>query len=217
MKKTLSLRDVNMILVVVGLILLIATYFLVFRSFSEKNSELDTQYTERSAHLKELQGYYDNLKTYETGTREGKANISKNLSRLPLGIKSEDFLVYIMDSVSEVNGTLATVNYHDIAQAATFNTVINGKQVPVTGYQMGASFTGTMTYSQLKNYLDYVYNENDKITFIDSFTMNTDPSSRRLNVNFNLSKYFIEYEGGEYVPVQVPDVSIGISDPFHTS
>ena len=63
MKKTLSLRDVNMILVVVGLILLVATYFLVFRSFSEKNAELDTQYTERSAHRKELQGYYDNLKT----------------------------------------------------------------------------------------------------------------------------------------------------------
>ncbi|MBR3621068.1 MAG: hypothetical protein IKN56_06120 [Clostridia bacterium] len=217
MKKTLSLRDVNMILVVVGIIILLATYFLVFRSFSEKNSQLDTQNTERTAHLKELQGYYDNLKTYETGTRDGKANIAANLSKLPLGIRSEDFLVYIMDSVSAVNGTLSTVNYRDISQVATFNTVVNGKQVPVTGYQMGASFTGTMNYSQLKSYLDYVYNESDKITFIDSFTMTSDSSSRRLNVNFNLSKYFIEYEGGEYVPVPVPEVSIGINDPFHTS
>lgn len=217
MKKALSLRDVNMILVVVGLIILLATYFLVFRSFSEKNAGLDTQYTERTAHLKELQGYYDNLKTYETGTKEGKANISKNLSRLPLGIKSEDFLVYIMDSVSEVNGTLSNVNYRDISQVAQFNTVVGGKQVPVTGYQMAAGFSGTMTYSQLKNYLDYVYNENDKITFIDNFNVTTDASTRRLNVTFSLSKYFLEYEGGEYVPVQVPDVSIGINDPFHTS
>ncbi len=217
MKKKLSLRDVNMILVVVGLVILVATYFLVYQNYSAKNAELDTQLTEREAHLKELQGYYDNLKTYEKGTEDGKVNISRNLSRLPLDIKSEDFLVYIMDSVDDVGGSLLSVNYRDSAQIATLNTVVDGKQVPVTGYQVGAGFNGIMNYSQLKNYLDYVYNESDNVTFIDNFTLTTDATSRKLNVTFNLSKYFITYDGGEYIPVPVPDVSIGVDDPFHTN
>ena len=206
-----------MILVVVGIVLLVATYFLVYQNYSAKNAELDTQLTEREAHLKELQGYYDNLKTYEQGTEDGKINISKNLSRLPLDIKSEDFLVYIMDSVEEVNGTLISVNFRDAAQTAQFNTVVDGKKVPVTGYQVGAGFNGIMNYTQLKNYLDYVYDETNNVTFIDNFNLTTDAASRKLNVTFNLSKYYITYDGSEYVPVPVPDVAIGVDDPFHTN
>ena len=140
MKKTLSLRDVNMILVVVGLVILVATYFLVFRSFSEKNTELDNQYTERNAHLKELQGYYDNLKTYEKGTSEGKKNIRSNLSRLPTDIKSEDFLVYIMDSTEKVQAELNSVNFNNSNEISSFSTVIDGKKQECKGYQMSASF-----------------------------------------------------------------------------
>lgn len=217
MKKKLSLRDINMILVVVGLLLLVATYFLVYQNYSEKNAELDTQLTEREAHLKELQGYYDNLKTYEQGTEDGKVNISRNLDRLPLDIKSEDFLVYIMDSVNEVNGSLISVNFRDASQTAQFETVVGGKKVPVTGYQVGAGFNGIMNYTQLKNYLDYVYDETENITFIDNFSLTTDSASRKLNVTFNLSKYYITYEGGEYIPVAVPNVALGVDDPFHTN
>lgn len=217
MKKKLSLRDVNMILVVVALLILVATYFLVFTNFRDKNAALDAQLTERKAHLTELQGYYNNLKTYEQGTANGKRNISQNLSKLPLDIKSEDFLVYIMDSVNEVNGTVSTVNFRDSVQVSNFNTVVNEKQMPVTGYQVTAGFTGTMNYAQLKNYLDYVYDQSDNVTFINNFTLTTDQSARTLNVSFDLSKYYIDYEGGQYIPVPVPDVAIGVDDPFHTS
>ncbi len=216
MKKKLSLRDVNMILVVVGLVILLAVYFLVFQNYKTKNEELNTQLTERQAHLTELQGYYDNLKSYETGTAEGKANIKSNLSRLPLGIQSEDFLVYIMDSVAEVNGTLDAVTFQDSSQVKDFSTVIDEKQVNVTGYKVGAGFTGTMNYTQLKNYLDNVYSIDNNITYVDSFSVTTDSEASTLSVSFSLSKYYISYEGGEYVPVPVPDVALGTDDPFRT-
>lgn len=216
MKKTLSLRDVNMILVVVGLVILVATYFLVFRSFSEKNTELDTQYTERSAHLKELQGYYDNLKTYEKGTAEGKKNISSNLSRLPRGINSEDFLVYIMDSTKAVNADLLTVNFNNSNEISKFSTVVDGKKQECTGYQMSAAFSAQMNYNQLKNYLDYIYNQSEKITFVDNFVVTYNGENSKLNTTFGLSKYFITFDGSEYIPVPVPNVAIGVSDPFRT-
>ncbi len=216
MKKTLSLRDVNMILVVVGLVILIATYFLVFRSFSEKNAELDTQYTERSAHLKELQGYYDHLKEYEKGTAEGKSNISANRARRPRGMRSEDFLVYIMDSTKAVNAELSTVNFNNSNEISRFSTVIDGKKQECTGYQMSAAFSAQMNYNQLKNYLDYIYNQSENITFVDNFVVTYNGENSVLNTTFGLSKYFITFDGSEYVPVPVPNVPIGVSDPFHT-
>ncbi len=216
MKKKLSLRDINMILVVVGLLLLVATYFLVYQNYSEKNAELDTQLTEREAHLKELQGYYDNLKEYEKGTADGKVNISANLAKLPRGIKSEDFLVYIMDSTAEVNADLYSVNFNNENQISTFSTVIDGKKQECQGYQVSSSFSAQMNYEQLKSYLDYVYNESENITFVDSFAVTYNAEAAKLDTNFSLSKYYITFNGSEYVPVAVPDVAIGVSDPFHT-
>lgn len=217
MKKKLSLRDINMILVVVGLLILVATYFLVYRNFSEKNAELTTTIGERQAHLEELQGYYANLKTYEKGTAEGKANIRANLDRLPLGIKSEDFLMYIMDSTNEVNADLHSVNFNDESEISKFSTVIDNKKVECTGYQVKAAFSATMNYTQLKNYLDYVYNQSDNITFVDTFVVTYNGEGSTLDTTFALSKYFITYDGSEYIPVPVPDVAIGVDDPFHTS
>ena len=216
MKKKLSLRDINMILVVVGLLLLVATYFLVYNNYSAKNSELDSQLVEREAHFKELQGYYNNLSTYEKGTVEGKANISSNLSKLPLGIKSEDFLVYIMDSTDEVNATLDSVSFEDEAEISRFSTVVDNKKQECVGYQVNASFNGKMNYAQLKDYLDYVYNGSENVTFINNFTVTYNAESASLTTVFNLAKYYITYDGGEYIPVPVPDVPIGVSDPFHT-
>lgn len=216
MKKKLSLRDINMILVVVGLVILVATYFLVYQNYSAKNAELDTQLTEREAHLKELQGYYDNLKEYERGTADGKVNIAANLSKLPRGINSEDFLVYIMDSTEEVNADLYTVNFRNESEIATFNTVIDGKKQECKGYQVGASFTAQMNYAQLKNYLDYVYNQSENVTFIENFVVTYNAEAAKLDTTFGLSKYYITFNGSEYVPVPVPDVGIGIDDPFRT-
>ena len=217
MKKKLSLRDVNMILVVVGLVILVATYFLVYQNYSAKNAELDTQLSEREAHLKELQGYYDNLKEYEKGTAEGKVNIAANLSKLPRGIKSEDFLVYIMDSTNEVNADLRSVNFQNDNEISTFSTVVDGKKQECKGYQVNASFNAEMNYNQLKSYLDYVYNQSENVTFVDSFVVTYNGGSSKLDTTFGLSKYYITFDGSEYVPVPVPDVSIGVNDPFHTS
>jgi hypothetical protein len=217
MKKKLSLRDVNMILVVVGLVILVATYFLVYQNYSAKNAELDSQLTEREAHLKELQGYYENLKTYEKGTADGKVNIASNLSKLPRGIKSEDFLVYIMDSTAEVNADVNSVNFLNESEIATFSTVVDGNKKECKGFQTRASFTGQMNYEQLKNYLDYVYNQSDKVTFVDSFVVTYNGGNAKLDTSFSLSKYYITFDGSEYTPVPVPDVSIGVDNPFHTN
>ena len=121
-----------------------------------------------------------------------------------------------MDSTDEVKAILNSVNFQNESEISTFSTVVDGKKKECKGYQVSASFNAQMNYEQLKNYLDYVYNQSENVTFVDAFTVTYNAESTDLSTNFGLSKYFITFDGSEYVPVPVPDVSIGIDDPFHT-
>lgn len=214
--KKLSKRDINMLLVAVAGIIVVAAYFLVFSGYREKNEALTNQISERNTILTELQGYYENLNAYEKGSQESKASTEKNLRRLPRGIATEDFLVYIMDSTNEVNAKLRSVSFETDSEISQFNCMVDNKMQAVTGYRAGASFNARMNYSQLKNYLTYIYEETDKVTFVDSFSVTFDAAESKLETNFKLSKYYITFDGAQYEPVPVPDVKIGIADPFKT-
>ena len=216
-KKKLTPRDINLILALVGVVVVVAVYLLVFQNFNTKNSELDTQIAEKEATYAELKECYHNLETYQKGTEESKKNIKSDLNRLPLGINSEDFLVYLMDSTEAVGATLNSVSFQEPSELQSFTTVINDESVDVTGYEVGAGFQGQMTYTQLKEYIQQIYSTDNNITFIDSFTLTANSESTALEVNFNLKKYYISYEGGEYVPVEVPYVQMSTSNPFATA
>lgn len=214
--KRLSKRDFNMILVAVAAIILVAAYFLVFIKYQEKNKAISDEITTRTGILTELQGYYENLTAYENGTRESKASTENNLRRLPRGIAIEDFLVYIMDSTSEVNSNLNSVSFETESELTKFNCMVDNKMQAVTGCRSGASFNAQMNYTQLKNYLTYVYEETDKVTFVDSFSVTFNAGEEKLDTTFKLSKYYITFDGAQYEPVPVPDVAIGVADPFRT-
>ena len=214
--KRLSKRDINMLLVAVAGVILLAAYFFVFTGYQEKNKAISDEITARTSILTELQGYYENLSTYEKGSQESKASTEKNLRRLPRGIATEDFLVYIMDSTREVNAKLRSVSFETGNEIAKFNCMVDNKMQAVIGYRTGASFNARMNYSQLKNYLTYIYEETDKVTFVDSFSVTFDAGESKLETNFKLSKYYITFDGAQYEPVPVPAVKIGIADPFRT-
>lgn len=214
MKKKLTAKDINLILALVGVVVVVAVYLLVFQNFNTKNQELDAQIAEKQATYAELKECYHNLEDYQVGTEQSKKEIKNNLDRLPLGIASEDFLVYIMDSTSSVGASLTNVSFQDASELQSFSTVVDGSLVDVTGYEVGAGFNGTMTYAQLKEFLQIVYAEDSNITFIDSFSLTTNTEDAKLTVNFNLKKYYISYEGGEYIPVEMPYVSISTDNPF---
>lgn len=216
MKKQLSMRDINLILALVGVIVVVAVYLLVFQKFNEKNTALDATLAEKEATYQELKQYYLDKSKYITDTEKSKRAINSNLSRLPLGIMSEDFLVYIMDSTSDVQATINAVTFKDETELSSFSTIIDGKNVECIGYEVGAGFTGTMSYNGLKEFLRNVYSDDNEITYVDSFSVTAAPESNDLSVNFNLVKYYISYEDGEYIPVPLPSVTIGTNNPFGT-
>ena len=216
-KKKLTWREYNLILTVLGIAVVLAAYFLGYSKYTDKNAEIEKEIGTRSSYLTELNDCYNNLATYENGIAESKKYISNNLSKLPAGIRDEDFLLYLMEASKAVGADLQTVDFQSSSLIAQFDCYVGDEVKNVSGYRTGTTSSGKLSYSQLKDYLRYIYERTNNTTFVDSISISYDAEDAKLNSTVNLSKYFVDYEGAEYVATPVPQVPIGTRDPFGTA
>ncbi|MCR5522208.1 MAG: hypothetical protein K6F64_01035 [Clostridia bacterium] len=214
--KKLSPRDIQMVIVIAGLVILIAVYVLVFNNYNAKNTELTAKLEERNAFLTELKGYYDNLDTYKAGVNNAKESIAANLARLPAGINEEDFLIYALDSLDAVGASLMDISFNGNSEVSELTVVSKDKSGPGMGCVSAVTITSNMTYDQMKQYLDYIYEETEDITFINNVSYTYDAENATLQTTFNLAKYYIDSEVYEYEPVPLPGVNTGTDNPFGT-
>ncbi|GEM_PF-3783110 len=214
--KKLVLGNLNLVLALVGVFILLISYVVGYQNIATLNTDMESKLSERSTYLTQLKEYYSNIAMYRSSITDAKSNISNNLSRLPCGIESEDFLLYLMGANEEIGGKLLSIGFSDPELISQFETVIDEKTIPVSGYSTTTTTSATMSYEQLKKFLEYVYDENKSITYVDSVSATYSGEGSTLNTVWNLSKFFIEYGGSEYKPVTAPDVATGKKDLFGT-
>lgn len=214
--KKLSPRDLQMILIVVGLLLFVAVYFLVFNAYSDKNTELDKKIDERDAYLMELKGYESNVQVYKTSVEAAKKNIAANLARTPVGFYDEDFLLWMLRADEKIGSKLNSISFGKIDDPTEFKTYIGSAYKDVKGYRATATASMSIDYEQFKQYLEYIYAATTNFTLVNSATLTFNQESGTLSGVFSLSKYFIEYEGGVYTGEEGYDIPLGNPDPFHS-
>lgn len=212
--KKLSPRDFNYILVGIGLVALLASYFLGFTKLNEKNTALATELDTQTKYLSELKGYYDNLEKYERGTNEAKADIGQYLSRLPVGFEDEDFLLCLIKADETIGSKTSAVSFNSVEPTAEFKSYVGDKYRDVFGYRASATATMDLNYQQFKKYIEYIYDPSMDYTYIDSVSVTYNAETAKLSAVFNLSKYFIEYKDYKYVGEEGYDVALGKLNPF---
>ena len=219
--KALPVKTKNLIFVVLGIAIFIGSYMLGYQKLNESTAAINEEITTQSQRVAELKGYYDNITTYETGIAESKATISDCLSRLPLGIEEEDFLMYVKTMNEDLGVEFLNLSFGGDTTIGEFGCTVEDekgamKQVNATAMSTSVSYSCNMTYDQFKEFFDYLYEDTKQVTFIDSISLAYDAESASLSSSIAISKFYLTYEGANYVPVEVPDVSLGVSDPFDT-
>ena len=215
MKKfKLSESNINLLMAIAGVAIFLVAYLLGYRNLTVSNEELDTQIAERTEYKKQLDYYLDNINTYKSGVAEAEATINKCLSRLPVDIKPEDYLLYCLDLYNKNNLYLTSVNAGGANLVGTYTTMIDGSQRELTGYSTSTSLNAQMSYAQLKLFIGDIYDENSTVTFIDNISLSKAGDNGLLNVNFTITKYYATYEGAVYEPVPSKTVNIGSRNPF---
>ena len=106
----------------------------------------------------------------------------------------------------------------DVPAVSTQDTIIqeaNLEAANVILYRTPSNFTFVATYSGLKNMINYVYSQNDKMG-IENLTVAFDSTTGNLAGNMDINQFFMSGTDKQYAPTKIPTVPKGISDVFHT-
>jgi hypothetical protein len=80
-------------------------------------------------------------------------------------------------------------------------------------FRTGININCSMSYEQLKVLVDYIYNQSPKAS-IHSISLSYNASTGQLYGNLIINKYFLSSHDAEYAAAQIPDMEIGLPNPF---
>lgn len=216
----LSKRDTNLLLVLVGLIVFLGAYLGIANRYDRKTEELQEQISELSPRLEELRNHSANLSTYEAGIDQSIANVEAELARYPTDVRPEDLVMYAIELRDEVGLDIDSVNFIPMQVVSRFQIVRedengNALFVPMAAMKTGFSTDSEMNYDQLKRFISYIY-ATEYCTTLDRLTVVYNAESGGLSASADIAKYFVSSQDYDYVPTEVPEVSLGTDDPFKT-
>ena len=133
-----------------------------------------------------------------------------------MGYRAEDFLAWYVRTDEKLGTKTSSVSFSQVEPISEFSTYINDVLTPVVGYRFPTSASISMTYEQFKDYLAYIYDPGENFAYVDSVSVSFNSENALLSTVFNLSKFYIGYEGGAYVGEPEFDVNYGNDNPFRT-
>lgn len=217
---TISKRDLNFLLALLGLVAFLALYFFVSQSFQEKADAINASADTLRPQLTELEDRLANLPTYEQGIADYRAAITDTLAQYPAGVEEEDFLVYLLGMESETGLQMQSVSFDTPAVLLQFPCEVErdgqAAAADVTAWRTGAVMTGTLTYPQLKKAIDYLYASRQR-TGLDALSVSYNAESGGLTATFTVAKYLMAWDGKANSSAEMPQLNLGTANLFGTN
>lgn len=216
----LSKRDTNLLLVLVGLIAFLGAYLGIANRYNARTEELEEEILALAPRLDELRAHSANLPLYEAGISESIANVEAALARYPSDVRTEDMLMYAIELRENVGLGIDSVSFAPTQVVSRFQIVRENETgedvfVPMAAMKTGFSTSCDMNYTQLKRLINYLY-ATEHCTTLERLSVTYNAENGGLFGSVDIGKYFVSSQDYEYVPTQVPEVSLGTDDPFKT-
>ena len=221
MKMQLQKKDIKLIIVLVGVLTLVVAYFVVYRNYDQQTQNLQSQIDSLQPELQQLREYDEHKQEYLDGTEAYKENMKSIMLSLPTSVWTEDQIMLARRMEEDLDITDTSESFADSIVVTQFkgtplDDIDNySDQVDMTSNKYQMTLAADMDYSQMKDFLDYVYDE-DYMTGLDSITMNYDAEKADLSVSAVINQYTLAYDGAKETDHSVPEVSKGVHDPFGT-
>ena len=214
---SVSKHDQKIILVILGLIVFLAAYFGVCKTFDEKKSGVEAQIAVLNSQLQELQGYASNKPTYQDGINKIETDIAVELAKYPNDVRSEDMIMYVTDLEEKIGITVSNISIKSPEVISKFSVPEKSDSgftfVPVAAVRSGLTITCSLNYQQLKKLIDYIYACPEK-SGISAVATGFDVETGKLLSIITIDKYFLASANYTYIPTDIPSDPKGITDPF---
>ena len=213
-------RDLKLLLILAGLLVFLLLYMLVFNPLQTKIDAVEARNAQLSAQVEDLEAKYLRMAEYEDGIKNSREFVKETLKSFPGDVKEEDILSYLLTMEARQGIHMQSVTFNDSELVQQFNmmTQVDGQDVvvPAGAYRATTVMTGSLNYPQAKNVINYLY-DSDKQTTLEGVTLSYNAEGGKLTGTFELAKYFVDFDGAEYVPERIPVVDLGLQDLFGTT
>jgi hypothetical protein len=214
----ISRRDIKMLLILFGIIIFVLCYFFVYLSYTEENEFLLEDIEDAEFELAQLKSLESGLAYYTEAVSNAEEFILAAQSQYPTDVHAADLIMYAVELGENVGIGTGGITFIQPVEIMTVRALVENEQggysfSPQTAYRTGIIMNCSLTYQELKDLVDYVYNESVKAS-IHSISLSYNSATGLLYGNVVIDKSFISSEDAEYVKAQIPDMRTGLPNPF---
>ncbi len=216
MKKT-SLKKSHKLLMILGVLIVILMYVFITMPLQNTKDVMQIEILSLEAEIATLEMHTQNIDYYQESINEDSNYINKEMDTYPVAIREEDIIMWTLGLENTIGGNVSALSFSQpiaiMDFPVHFTDIIGENYEHIYAFSTQSAVTGTFNYSQMKNALDYIYSGYQP-TSTDVVNLTYDATTGNLSVNMSVIKYYLDYFGSEYEPLPVPEVPLGVPNPF---
>lgn len=217
--KALFTKKVLIAIIVLGALVILMLYTLVYLSYSEKTLALESSNRQLRNTIQELKVYHDNIQMYETEIALAEEEIDKLLEEYPAGARPEDVIMLAVNiqenSVIQYNNInmIENESVYEIPQNIVTSAGIEEFEQGINFMKKDATYVNKTNYENLKECIEQIYASPNRIG-IRQILYEKDEHSNVLEGTIDLSFYYATGTGKEYVCPEIEEYPMGAENIF---
>ena len=212
----ISKRDVNLLLVILGLAIVLVTYFLVFTKFNDEATALDAETESLKPRLYQLQDYEAGIPRFNEGISAATARIDEEKLGYAQDVRTEDLIMYAVMLEEEMGVQISAASFSPPTLISEFDAPdAEGNPVHYQAFKTAMTLNAKFGYEPLKEAINKIYETADK-TMLEDISITFDVETGGLVGTVTISKVFVTDGSYVYSPTRVPAGPFGNTNPFAT-
>ena len=233
--------EIQLLIAVLGVLLVVVTYFLVYAKFNDMSETIETQNASLRSQVSTLEILEQRKADYLEATEKMQSYITGFENRFPADILPEDSIMMVKtledytrtDVANIAFGTEAEVPYAAETPAATDGTAVASDSIatadttvtdsPVTTdgtayadthmYEVPLSISIECTYDDFKGLVRYIYNLQERKS-IQGVNISYNEAVGMLSGNMTLNTYYLLGTDKVYSEPDIPAMGMGVDTLF---
>lgn len=237
MKLKITKREKNMIVILVGILLVMASYYLGYRTFKSRTDILKQQNQILESQIQTLEGISAEKDAYVAKTEEMQTSMNDIIQKFPSDMISEDIILYMRNleqktdsyvhnittpakqyvNITATEETDVLSSMEDVTGAIREYGFVNDGKVPDTRSmqlaQVESAVNCSITYKGLKDIVTDI-TENDNRKSVDNISLVFNENTGDLAGSMTVIYYTLSGTGREYLQPTITGTSHGIECIF---
>lgn len=212
-KRKLTDSELRLILLMLAVLLLVATYFLVYNKSMTAAQELEAQNEIDAATVRTLEAMVDRREEVEAETAALRQNVQDIVAKYPADLTTEKAVVIVQDMEDFTELEISSVSFMMGNLLMNFTYPSEETNIPPIGYYSTLALSYEASYDGYKELLDYISRLEDR-TVSPSVTATYDSVADMVSGSITVNLYYLKYTGKEYEAPEIFGIDKGVESIF---